>query len=86
MYFDHSATTPVHSDVQDLINIIQKEIYGNPSSAYSIGKDARLLLEKSREQVAKSINTVPAKIIFNSVKTSYCICAFKVWVLRNFIS
>ncbi len=66
MYFDHSATTPVHSDVQDLINIIQKKVYGNPSSTYSIGKDARLLLEKSREQVAKSINTVSNKIIFNS--------------------
>ena len=66
MYFDHSATTPIHSDVQNLINIIQKEVYGNPSSTYAPGKNARLLLEKSREQVAKSINTTPAKIIFNS--------------------
>ena len=66
MYFDHSATTPIHSDVQNLINIIQKEVYGNPSSTYSPGKNARELLEKSREQVAKSINTTPAKIIFNS--------------------
>ena len=66
MYFDHSATTPIHSDVQNLINIIQKEVYGNPSSTYSPGKNARALLEKSREQVAKAINTTPAKIIFNS--------------------
>ena len=66
MYFDHSATTPVHPDVQNLINIIQKETYGNPSSTYSPGKNARLLLEKAREQVAKSINTIPSKIIFNS--------------------
>ena len=66
MYFDHSATTPVHPDVQNLINITQKEIYGNPSSTYFPGKKARLLLEKSREQVAKSINTIPSKIIFNS--------------------
>ena len=50
MYFDHSATTPVHPDVQNLINITQKEIYGNPSSPYFPGKKARLLLEKSREQ------------------------------------
>ncbi len=66
MYFDHSATTPVHPDVQDLINITQEKIYGNPSSIYSPGRNARLLLEKSREQVAKSLNTIPAKIIFNS--------------------
>ena len=38
MYFDHSATTPVHPDVQNLINITQKEVYGNPSSTYSPGK------------------------------------------------
>ena len=68
MYFDHSATTPVHPDVQNLINITQKEVYGNPSSTYSPGKNARVLLEKSREQVAKSINTTPAKIIFNSTQ------------------
>ena len=66
MYFDNSATTPVHPDVQKLINITQKEVFGNPSSTYFPGKKARLLLENSREQVAKSINTVPAKIIFNS--------------------
>lgn len=66
MYFDHSATTPVHPDVQNLINTTQKEIFGNPSSTYFPGQKARLLLEKSREQVAKSINTIPAKIIFNS--------------------
>ncbi len=66
MYFDHSATTPVHPDVQNLINITQKEVYGNPSSTYSIGKKARLLLEESRKQIANSINTIPTKIIFNS--------------------
>jgi len=66
MYFDHSATTPVHPDVQNLINITQKEVYGNPSSTYSPGKKARILLEKARKQIAKSINTIPSKIIFNS--------------------
>ncbi len=66
MYFDHSATTPVHPEVQNLINITQKEVYGNPSSTYYPGIKARLLLEKSREQIAKSINTIPSKIIFNS--------------------
>ena len=66
MYFDHSATTPVHPDVQNLINNTQKEVYGNPSSTYHPGIKARLLLERSREQIAQSINTIPSKIIFNS--------------------
>ncbi len=66
MYFDHSATTPVHPDVQSLINTTQSEIYGNPSSIHSQGKKARIIIEKAREQIAKSINTTPDKIIFTS--------------------
>ena len=66
MYFDHSATTPIHPDVQALINVTQSDIYGNPSSIHSQGKKARLIIEKSRENIANSINTTPDKIIFTS--------------------
>tara|TARA_X000001036_G_scaffold173774_1_gene164435 strand:+ start:1462 stop:2574 length:1113 start_codon:yes stop_codon:yes gene_type:complete len=66
MYFDHSATTPVHTDVQNIINNINKEIYGNPSSIYQIGQKARSAIEHARQQIAKSINTTSEKIIFTS--------------------
>ena len=66
MYFDHSATTPVHPEVQSLINITQSTIYGNPSSIHFQGKRARLIIEKAREKIANSINTTPDKIIFTS--------------------
>ncbi len=66
MYFDHSATTPVHPDVQKLIKITQEEMYGNPSSNHFLGRKTRILLEKSRTQIADAINTAPDKIIFNS--------------------
>ena len=66
MYFDHSATTPVHPEVQKLISDTQAYIYGNPSSNHFLGRKARLLLEKSRNQVANAINTAPEQIIFNS--------------------
>ena len=58
MYFDHSATTPVHPDVQNLINVIQKEVYGNPSSTYSTGKNARLLLEKSSQKYRSILSSI----------------------------
>ena len=38
MYFDHSATTPVHPDVQKLIKITQEEMYGNPSSNHFLAE------------------------------------------------
>ena len=65
-YFDHSATTPVHSDVLDLMHSIQKDVYGNPSSVHSQGRKARSLIETARKQVAKAIGTTPNQIIFTS--------------------
>ena len=65
-YFDHSATTPVHSDVLDLMHSIQKNVYGNPSSVHSQGREARSLIETARKRVAKAIGAIPNQIIFTS--------------------
>ena len=65
-YFDHSATTPVHPEVSELMNHIQSTTYGNPSSMYSAGQKAKGVIEKSRRQVAESISAEPEQIIFTS--------------------
>ena len=65
-YFDHSATTPLHPDVLDLMHSIQKDVYGNPSSVHFQGRKARSLIETARKQVAKAIGTIPNNIIFTS--------------------
>lgn len=41
-----------------------KEHYGNPSSIYSVGRDARKAIEVSRQKVAKAINAQPTEIYF----------------------
>ena len=66
MYFDHSATTPLHPNVLDLMHTIQKDVYGNPSSIHRLGRKARSLIEISRKQIAKAINSDPTQIIFTS--------------------
>ena len=66
MYFDHSATTPIHPDVQSVINSVQSETYGNPSSIHYLGQRARSVVENARKQIAESINTAPKNIIFTS--------------------
>ena len=53
MYFDHSATTPIHPDVQALINVTQSDIYGNPSSIHSQGKKALFNNRKIQEKYCK---------------------------------
>jgi cysteine desulfurase len=65
-YFDHSATTPVHPDVLDLMHSIQKDVYGNPSSLHSQGRQAKSIIEKARKQVANSIGAGSNQVIFTS--------------------
>ena len=65
-YFDHSATTPLHTEVLNLMNHLNEEMYGNPSSIYSIGRKARNIIEKARAQVAESKSANPEQKNFTS--------------------
>ena len=62
-YFDHSATTPIHPNVLEFMNEIQRDVFGNPSSVHQLGRKARSIIETARKQVAKSIG---AKNIINT--------------------
>ena len=64
LYFDHSATTPIHTDVLSLINEVNQDIYGNPSSIHSAGRKAKHVVETARKQTAAAINCTPKEIIF----------------------
>ena len=66
LYFDIAATTPLDSNVAELINDIQINIFGNPSSIHQFGQKSRSLIEKSRRQISKSFNCKPNEIIFTS--------------------
>ena len=64
LYFDHSATTPIHPDVLSLINELNQDIYGNPSSIHAAGRKAKHVVETARKQIAAAINCDPKEIIF----------------------
>ena len=66
LYFDHSATTPIHPEVAQKINYINREHYANPSSIYSSGRKARSVIEKARQQVAYAIGAKAEQIFFTS--------------------
>ena len=66
LYFDIAATTPLDSNVAELINDIQINVFGNPSSIHQFGQKSRSLIEKSRRQISKSFNCKPNEIIFTS--------------------
>jgi cysteine desulfurase len=65
-YFDHSATTKVRPEVADAMVKAMTETFGNPSSVHQFGRDARVLLEESREKVARVLNADPPEVYFTS--------------------
>lgn len=83
VYFDHSATTPVHQAVaEEMIRYITGN-FGNPSSVYAIGREARKAVEDAREKVARGIGAKPEEIIFTGGGTESDNMAIKGAVYAN---
>ncbi len=66
IYLDHNATTPVDEAVLEAMLPLYRVAFGNPSSAHSQGRAARVHLDEAREQVAALIGAHPAEILFTS--------------------
>jgi cysteine desulfurase len=69
IYLDNNATTAVLPEVLNEMLPYLKELYGNPSSIYSFGRDIYYKMECSREKVASLIGAEPEEIIFTSCGT-----------------
>ncbi|OIQ59647.1 cysteine desulfurase NifS [Neomoorella thermoacetica] len=67
VYLDHSATTPVRPEVLEaMLPFLKDEAFGNPSTVYSYGREAKKALEEAREKVANLIGARPEEIFFTS--------------------
>ncbi len=69
VYADHSATTPISKPVLNAMLPYLTEGYGNPSSIYSKGREAKKALEAAREQTAAALGAKPSEIFFTSCGT-----------------
>ncbi|MEW6276684.1 MAG: cysteine desulfurase NifS [Bacillota bacterium] len=67
VYFDHSATTPVHPQVaEEMYRFLTDNNFGNPTSLHYFGRIARQAVEEAREKVAAAIGAEPREIVFTS--------------------
>ena len=69
VYADNAATTAVAPQVLEAMLPFYKEAYGNPSSLYSLGQEAKKPLEEAREAVARCLGAQPREIYFTSCGT-----------------
>jgi len=66
IYLDYAATTPTHPDVVKAMLPYFTETFGNPSSIYSYGQEAKGVIEEARAKVADFIGARDEEIVFTS--------------------
>ena len=66
VYLDNAATTKMDDRVLEEMLPYLKDNYGNPSSAYKIGRDNKEIIEKARKEVADMLNAKQSEIYFTS--------------------
>ncbi len=65
VYADNAATTPMSESVYNAMKPWLTEFYGNPSSLYRIGNQARRAMQDARAKIAKALNAAdPFEIVF----------------------
>ncbi|MGN1227013.1 MAG: cysteine desulfurase family protein [Christensenellales bacterium] len=66
VYLDNASTTYVGNEALREMMPVFSNIYGNPSSLHSFGRDAVNLLDQARDRVAKAIGAKSSEIYFTS--------------------
>ena len=69
IYFDHAAATRIDPRVLKRMAPYLTKRFGNPSSLYSLGREARAAIELSRKKVARVLNVNSEEIIFTGSGT-----------------
>lgn len=64
-YLDHAATTPMTPAAREAM-VEQLALVGNASSLHGPGRDARRVVEESREQIAGALGARPSEVVFTS--------------------
>ena len=69
IYMDNAATTRITDDVFIAMRPYLTEVYGNPSSVHSFGREAKKALEAARRQVATALNCESSEVFFTGCGT-----------------
>ena len=84
IYLDHASAMPVDPRVFEFAKKYLIEVYGNPSSLYNFGQDAKEAVEESRKKIADFVNAESEKnIVFTGSATESNNLAIRGTAFRN---
>lgn len=66
VYLDYAATTPLDPIVLKAMQPFWSDKFGNPSSVYKQGREAKQVIEQSRKTISKILNCRAEEIIFTA--------------------
>ncbi len=66
IYLDYAATTPTDPEVIEAMLPYFTDAFGNPSSIYSYGQEAKGAIEEARVKIAHLIGALDEEIVFTS--------------------
>ena len=69
IYVDHAATTYVKPEVFEEMRPYFTDLFGNPSSIYSLGRESKKAIENARSQIAYCLGVHPTEIYFTGSGT-----------------
>lgn len=70
IYLDYSATTPTRPEAIATMQTVLTQLWGNPSSLHAWGKNAAMVMETARFQLAGLLNApTPESIVFTASGT-----------------
>jgi cysteine desulfurase len=66
IYLDYAATTPMHPEVEKAMHPYFSEKFGNASSIYSFGQEAKEAMDNARNRIATFLGANNEEIVFTS--------------------
>lgn len=68
-YLDYAATTPVSQEAAQAMLAVLTRQFGNPSSQYRLGREAKMLVDDCRTMISKALDCKPEQLFFTSCGT-----------------
>ncbi len=66
VYLDNAATTRVCPEAAEAAVHMMTECFGNPSTTYRLGREAKAAVDKARGQIARALGCRPDEVYFTS--------------------